>query len=91
MTDEIFTQAATKIEEIRLDAFSKISKLVDEFVADHYGDQPQLVQFSLMFEFLEAVGTYSVLAKIDLSIVQSLLSNIYNRYQDELLKEKREN
>lgn len=81
---------AHRLEEVRLQAFGVISELVDDFVRDHWGDKPQLVQYALCLEFIEAIATYSVVNKIDLSDVLKILSTCYNKYMNEFAKEKGE-
>lgn len=83
-------QGVERLEELRLEAFSKLSTMVDEFVHSHWGDKPQLVQFAMFLEFIEATSNYCVVNKIPIETLININSSCFNKYMNELVKEKGE-
>lgn len=77
-----------RLEELRLEAFKAVSKLVDTFVEEHFGDKPSLVQYAITLEFIEAICSFCVIRQTKLDDMLNIIGTVYAKYQHEIDKKK---
>lgn len=70
----------TRINELRLEAFRGLSNFADDFVAKHYGDKENLVQFAIMLELMEYLCAITVQKNIGFEHLITIFSDIYNKF-----------